>query len=241
MDKKSETIRQREKAQKDLLELKKIQRGEIDPSVLNDDDKKILPKTLDEKCENFLFYHKYKIIAIALTAVVLTIIITSTLSKPKYDAELAVYCYEFIDADTLADTADWVEKYYPDANDNGKVEILAIDCSFSSSDVPESAQTKQLKLQSLLVNKDAFLFILDEQTLEYLNSINENITLITKENTVELGEDFYSSLSDNRLSLKNDKKRFLCLRSIAENETDKKVKEKYESAKKALEKIKETV
>ena len=81
MSKKSETLRQREKAQKDLLELKKMQRGEISPETLKDDHKKIVPKTLDEKCENFLFYHKYKLMFAAVAAVVLTIIIISMIKK----------------------------------------------------------------------------------------------------------------------------------------------------------------
>ena len=83
MNKKSETLRQREKAQKDLLELKKMQRGDIDPSILKDDDKKITPKTPDEKIENFFFYHKYKLLFAAAVAVVLAIIITSAITTPK--------------------------------------------------------------------------------------------------------------------------------------------------------------
>ena len=52
-NKKSETLKQREKAQKDLLELKKMKMGQLDPSSLDDSDKVITPKTLDEKCDNF--------------------------------------------------------------------------------------------------------------------------------------------------------------------------------------------
>ena len=44
-NKKSDTLRQREKAQRDLLELKKMQSGELDTEHLRDQDKKIVPKS----------------------------------------------------------------------------------------------------------------------------------------------------------------------------------------------------
>ena len=45
--KKSETLRQREKAQKDLLELKKMRAGLLDTEHLDDSDKKIIYEITD--------------------------------------------------------------------------------------------------------------------------------------------------------------------------------------------------
>ena len=68
---KSDTLKQRAKAQKDLLELKKMQAGQLDPALLNDDDKKLVPKTLDEKADNFFYHNKVKLIVLGFLAVVL--------------------------------------------------------------------------------------------------------------------------------------------------------------------------
>ena len=90
-NKKSETLKQREKAQKDLLELKKMQMGQLDPSMLNDDDKKIVPKTLDEKADNFFYHNKAKLIVLGFLAIVLTVLIMSCVTRTDYDATVTIY------------------------------------------------------------------------------------------------------------------------------------------------------
>ncbi len=240
MSKESDTLRQRKKAQQDLLELKKIQQGEIDASTLQDDDKKIVPTTFDEKCENFFFYHKYKLLAIAAAVVALTIIITSTLTTPNYDTTLTVYCHEFIADSETAAVGEWLEKYFEDANKNGSLDILSTDCSISpDTDYAETVRQRQLKVQSLLTDNEAMLFILDDDSLAYLNSITSSFTLFEKENIVVLGDDFYNSLRENRPSLLPERTHYICLRSIDGSTLEKKAKEQYAAAKRALEKIKE--
>lgn len=238
MSKKSETLRQREKAQKDLLELKKIQSGEIDPETLRDDDKKIVPKTLDEKCDNFFFYHKYKLIFAAVAAIALTIIITSTITKPKYDASVTIYCYEYVDEQAVKDTSVWMEGLYTDVNENGKVDILVTDCSFATdTELAETLRTKQLKIQSLLLEEDALLFILDDDSLKYLNSISDSVTLFSEENIVKLGDSYYNKLSDNRYGMLEEKNRYLCLRTVDGTTIEGKAKTHLKAAKAVLEKV----
>lgn len=238
-NKKSETLKQREKAQKDLLELKKMQMGQLDPSMLNDDDKKIVPKTLDEKADNFFYHNKAKLIVLGFLAIVLTVLIMSCVTRTDYDATVTIYCYEYVDSETVAETAKWMEKLHPDTNKNDKVEILCADCSFSEdTDLMQTVNQQQMKLQSILMDGESVLFILDENSIEYLNSISENFTLFKEENIIELDSRFYNSLSDGRVSFKEDKKRFLCLRTIDETAIAEKAKQNYEDAKSVLEKLK---
>lgn len=239
MHKESETLRQRKKAQQDLLELKKIQRGEIDAEVLKDDDKKIVPETLSDKMENFFFYHKYKILGIGAILVVLAIIVTSIINTPKYDATITIYCHEFVGESEIEDTGKWITRYYPDVNGNGRVEVLSTDCSISpDTDVAEVVRQRQLKMQSLLTEKDALLFILDDDSLKYLNSITESFTLFEKENIVQLSESFYNALADGRTGLLPEKKHYLCLRSVDGSAIEGKAQQDFKFAKEVLEKIK---
>lgn len=238
-NKKSDTLKQREKAQKDLLELKKIQMGEIDPSVLSDEDKKIVPKTLDEKCDNFFYHHKVKVIGVAALAIILTILIMSCVTRTDYDAAVTIYCYEFVDTVTIEETAAFIEKLHPDTNGNGKVEILCTDCSFAKdTDLADTVSQKQMKLQSILLDGKSMLYILDDESIKYLNSISENFTLFKEENIAELDKSYYNTLSDGRIGFKEDKKRYLCLRTIDETVIEGEAKKNYEDAKKVLEKLK---
>ena len=241
MEKKSETLRQREKAQKDLLELKKMQSGELDTEHLNDDDKKIVPRTLEEKADNFFYHHKYKLIVCAFLAIVLTVMIASCVTRIDYDAKITIYCYEFVDSKTTDSTGVWFEELYPDANGNGKTEIMCTECSFADNgtELQVTITTKQQKIITILNDPTALLFILDEKSLEYLNSVTENTLLFTEENIVELPQEYYKALNSDRVSFKDtEKKRYLCLRSIENMLVEKDAKENFAAAKETFNKVK---
>ena len=175
MANKSETLRQREKAQKDLLELKKMQKGELDPSTLKKDEK-IVPRTFGEKVSHFFFYYKYVLLGCTALFVALAIILGSCIAKPNYDAKITVFCSEYVSEDVLTAMNEWLTSYYPDVNENGEVELLFADCSFSvETDQKSYSDNMLLKVQSLLASeKDAMLFILDEDNLKYLNGISKD-------------------------------------------------------------------
>lgn len=236
---KSETLRQREKAQRDLLELKKMQAGQIDPSVLNDDDKKIVPRTLDEKADNFFYHNKIKLIIFGFLAVVLSVLIVSCATRTNYDATLVLYCYEYIAPETVKEAGRFVQDLHADTNENGKVEILATDCSFSNeTDLAETVSTQQMKIQALLMDSEALLYLLDDNSLNYLNSISKDFNLFTEENIVKLDDNFYKTLSDGRIGLEEGKDRYLCLRTINQTTLEGKAEKNYNDAKAVIEAVK---
>ena len=238
-NKKSDTLRQREKAQRDLLELKKMQAGQIDPAILNDDDKKIVPKTLEEKTDNFFYHHKTKLIIFGFLAVVLSVLIVSCATKTKYDATVVLYCYEYIAPETVKETGKFFEELHNDTNGNGKVDVLATDCSFSKdTELTDVVSTQQMKIQSLLINSEALLYILDDESLPYLNSISKDFNLFSEENIVKLDEDFYKTLSDGRIGLSEEKNHYLCLRTIDNTTIEGKAKKNYQDALAVLEAVK---
>ena len=102
----------------------------------------------------------------------------------------------------------------------------------------QTVNQQQMKLQSILMDGKSVLFILDENSIKYLNSISDDFTLFKEENIIELDSRFYNSLSDGRISLKADKKHYLCLRTIDETVIEGKAKQNYEDAKIVLEKLK---
>ena len=80
MAKKSETLAQREKAQRDLIELKKMQAGEIAPGPKPSEDA-VEPKTFKEKVVNFFYHYKLAVIAGVFGAVVLGILIGNLITR----------------------------------------------------------------------------------------------------------------------------------------------------------------
>lgn len=236
MAKKSETLRQREKAQKDLLELKKMQKGELDPSTLKKDEK-IVPRTFGEKVSHFFFYYKYVLLGCTALFVALAIILGSCIAKPNYDAKITVFCSEYVSEDVITAMNEWLTSYYPDVNENGEVELLFADCSFSvETDQKSYSDNMLLKVQSLLASeKDAMLFILDEDNLKYLNGISKDFVLFSSVNMVELPQSFYDSLPANRNTFKDNKTRYLCLRTIAGTSIEgEKAKANYNAAKEVI-------
>ncbi len=243
MDKKnkSDTLKQRQKAQKDLLELKKMKAGMLDTEHLKDDDKKIVPKTLEEKADNFFYHHKFKVILGSFIAIVLTILIVSCATRIDYDTKITIYCYEYVDTKTADATARWFEEFYPDANGNGKSQVLCVECSFADNgtELQETITQKQQKIMTILSDPEALLFILDEKSIEYLNSVSEEGILFPKRNIVELPAEYYQALGDDGYSAQNaEKKRYLCLRNIEDFLVEEKAKENFAAAKEVLNKVK---
>jgi hypothetical protein len=240
MAQKRETLRQREKAQKELLELKKMQQGVISTENLKKDEK-LAPKTFGQKFAHFMNYHKFKVLAAVLALSVLVFIIYSTVTAPRYDGKVTVYCYEYFSEEDLTYIEEWITPYYPDVNENGENLLLVTDCSFSlDTDQKSYVDNMMLKIQSILSGqKDAMLFILDDKSIEYLNGISDDFILFTKENIVEIPESFYEKLPEGRYTFPNNKKRYVCLRTIGGTSLEgEKAKENYKAAKQVIEKLK---
>ncbi len=240
MQKKSETLSQREKAQKELINLKKMQQGAMSTETLKQ-DKKIEPKTFSEKVAHFMHYNKYKVIVGVLAFAAVSFIVYNWVMVPKYDGKVTVYCYEYVTGEDLAAIEEWIEEYYPDVNENGKVEILATDCSFSlDTDQKSYVDEMMLKIQTLIANeKDAMLFILDEESLKYLNGISKEVVFFTNANIVKLPQSFYDALPADRSTLNETKPRYLCLRTVGGTAIEsEKATEYYNGAKKVIEALK---
>ena len=233
-DKKSETLRQREKAQKDLLELKKIKQGQLDPEILRTEDKK-LPMTFSEKVSNFFFHHKFKVIFGICAAIVLGIIIHSEVTKVRTDATLTLFCFDYFTEENETDIREWMEDIYPDTNNNGKTDISVQNCSFTldAGNKPFIDQML-LKIQSIFLQNDAMLFIMDEDSLNYLrNDTQISLDLFPEENIVELGDEFDGLIMNNQ-TYNPDKKKYLCLRAIDGTTVKNSAKKNYDQAEKIL-------
>lgn len=194
----SETIRQQRFAQKEFLELKKMESGEIKPEPKPSEiDSE--PKTFKGKLSNIWYHFKWAIISVALAAVVISVCIAQCASRTDYDMKIVVYSESAYIPDELNNLmAEYIEKICPDINGNGKTDIQVINCSYSDKSTDAQNQIlAKTKLQTSLAAEDsAFIYITDEKGLDYLNQIAEGVF---HGESVKLDGDFYDYCNKNDL------------------------------------------
>lgn len=194
----SETIKQQRFAQKEFLELKKMESGEIKPEPKPSEiDSE--PKTFKGKLSNIWYHFKWAIISVALAAVVISVCIAQCASRTDYDMKIVVYSESTYIPDELNNLmAEYIEKICPDINGNGKTDIQVINCSYSDKSTDAQKQVlSKTKLQTSLAAEDsAFIYITDKKGLDYLNQIAEGVF---HGESVELDKDFYDYCNKNDL------------------------------------------
>lgn len=193
--KESETISQQRKAREDFLELKKMQSGESS-APLPPIAEAILPTTFNEKLKNFWFYNRFFVLGVAFLLIVFAILFNQCVSRIDYDICVTVYTSSPIGENDLQKMAEYFEKICDDINDDGEVHVQIIDCSFSKNSNTQLSIEANLeanqKLQSVLVAEyKAMLFITDDYTLDYMQSISSEESFF--EDTVMLDKSFYDS------------------------------------------------
>lgn len=242
MQKKSETLRQREQAQKELLELKKRQQGLLPQQEETEKEFSRTPATFKEKKENFFYHHKLAFWAVVLVSAVLIFLIVDTVTQPKYDEELVIFTTERYSEDYKEALCGFLKQYSEDVDKNGKVNVTVYDCSFEKAGSGhEYEQNQRSRVQARITAGNAMLFLLDEAALEDLNE-NLKYTLFPEKNIIDITEIFNNYLEENGI-LKSDShngKMLLCVREI-EGSTAEKRHEEQANAKAILEKVKSAI
>lgn len=237
--KKSETLTQRQKAQKDIIELKLMKEGKLKTGPKPSEIEK-RPKTLKEKTENFFYHHKLKIIVGAIIVFALSMGIYSSITRARYDAKMALFCYDGTIGLYATVMEEYFGKFYDDKNGDGQVKIGVVNCSYDKNDTQSRDGITSLgKLQSLLAGEeDTLLFIVSRDTIDYLNSISKNIPFFTEENIHKLSDDFINSVQPEGLQ-KLTGEYYIAIRTIEGSAIEKDAAEYYSFALAAFERIKE--
>lgn len=190
---KSDTLEQRRKAQKDFLELKKMQSGEIIPQQKQDDNySKNL--TTAAKIKNFWDYNKWFMLGGALIALVIAFCIAKCAATPDYDLRVVAYTSEILgDGDCLA-IGEYLKPLCEDINADGEINVQVINCSYSeTTSTNEHIYSNQTKIQGIIsAQPDILLYITDQKTHSALSEIGSDVKLFSGEHS-SLPDDFYST------------------------------------------------
>ena len=228
MQKKSETLRKREKAQKDLLELKKMQQG-ILPS--DEETKKApvrTPETFKEKKDNFFYHHKIAFYGVILVLAVVAFLIIDTATSVKYDETLVLFTHErYFESQTSV-----IETFFERYDKNGKINVSVYDCSYNSDSGYQFQLDQRSRAQARITAGNVMLFLLDESSIKDLRE-NLEYELFPEENRVNVTALIEKTEGTNF----TQKDMYLCLREIDGTTAKGKTKE-YNRAKAIIEKIK---
>lgn len=241
MAKKSETLRQREKAQKDLLELKKAKQGLLELKEAEEKQVKT-PRTFKEKKDNFFYHHKVAFYAVIILLAVLIFLVTDSLTKTKYDTNAVLFTHEYYYEEQTAALKEILAEFCEDVDKNGEVNVSLLDCSYNENSAGyEYQQSQRGKVQARIASGNAMLFLLDEKTYSDLMS-NLDYELFKEENRVNITPLLKASLkeSENKNTPLPEGELFLCLREIKGSTAENKTQD-YNNAKALLEKIKNAV
>ncbi len=194
--KESDTLRQRKFAQQEFLKLKKMQQGELDAGP-KPSEVYAVPQTFSEKLKNIWYHDKLAIIVIALLAFAIAMLITQCATKTKYDATVIVFTYSMTGDPNCDKMAEYLTPYCTDINEDGEVNVNVINCSIDGkNDKSEYVYTTRSKMQSLIAtDASALLFITDEESYKYLNTLSDNLIFFEGE-PLQFEDDFYEFCVD---------------------------------------------
>ncbi len=238
-NKKSETLSQREKAQRDIIELNLMKEGKMKTGPKPSEVEK-KPETVKGKIENFFYHHKLKVIIAAVIVFALCIGTYSSITRTRYDAKVALFCYDGTIGLYASAMEEYLVDFYDDKNGDGQIKITVINCSYDKKDMQSNDGIIAMgRLQSMLAGEeDTLLYIVSKDTIDYLNSISKNIPFFTEENIHKLSDDFTNSVQPEGFAkLKGEY--YIALRTIEGSAIQEDAAEYYPFARKAFEKIKE--
>ena len=235
----NEILEEQRKARQEILELKKMQHGEIEAPP-KPSEVAIIPKTKKEKWDNFWFHYKSRVIAIVASVVIMAVLIAQCATRTKYDIQVVYFAYTVgLDAQT-SKIAEYLEQYAEDTNGDGETNVQVINVSFSKNSGDSQYQyTMITKLQSIIAGgENAMLFITDSESYKYIDEIIEDGGLLEDE-PCEFGEDFYNATKTEEFGRLPAGLQISC-RKIEDTTMEKKkgAKEAYENSKKLLNELK---
>lgn len=187
---KNEIIEEQRRAQREFLELKKMQNGEEQPEpIIHESD--VMPKTAKEKIKNEWYHDKWFIIAGIGIMILITAAVIQCINKPKFDISIVLFTTSPVYESNADKAAEYLAKYCDDINGDGKTNIQVINCSYNAkSDNDNDRAARISKLQAVLASDaDALLYVTDADGYEYLSQIANNS--VFEGEPLKLPDDFY--------------------------------------------------
>ena len=171
--KKSETLSQRDKARKDFLELKEMQRKAAQEGASEHIaySGEIKPKTFKEKVSHFFYYYWQAVVGVIVAVAVISVATVSCMNKRNPDIKIVVYDNRILADMYISAIEDYFAKYCPDYNNDGKVVVSVINCTYETGkSAAQYQQTMMQRLQGIIVtDKECMLIVTGKAGYDYFD------------------------------------------------------------------------
>lgn len=204
MEKVRREIEEQQRQQREKAELLKLKQGIIEESEeFPEEGEPVYEKPTGWKAvENFFYHYKWRVVGIAFTLVLLTILTVQLVTREKRD----LYVLAISNSNSsgiYAKTKDIetaLERYCPDFDGNGYVHVAVNFINLSDENgMSEYYDSNNLKFSSELMAGDSQLYLTDTGIIPLINSIATNGTSeagTDEEEDAHLLVQFFSDMSE---------------------------------------------
>lgn len=144
----------------------------------------------------YWFYYKWHMLAALVLALTIVICTAQCVMKVDPDYYVLFYAQNYYTDEALQEVTDELQKYSEDLNGDGKVKVMAVNCTFSNNDTQRINTVRQQALLQMTTDNTCF-WVMDISGVElYYN--NDDIDIFAK----PTGFSQYDSHAENAECLK---------------------------------------
>lgn len=144
----------------------------------------------------YWFYYKWHMLAALVLALTIVICTAQCVMKVDPDYYVLFYAQNYYTDEALQEVTDELQKYSEDLNGDGKVKVMAVNCTFSNNDTQRINTVRQQALLQMTTDNTCF-WVMDKSGVElYYN--NDDIDIFAK----PTGFSQYDSHAENAECLK---------------------------------------
>lgn len=171
-----------EQRKKELIELKKIQHGQMENIYAEQkaSEPPPPPMTTAQKISDFWYHHKFKIIGTVCALAIISYLIVDLYTRPQYDDIIVLGTSQQISMyqemyESAANTVAY--DYNGDGTVKIGVSIINIVPQGSRNDSNEYAISNKAKLLGMLVTGEQMLYLVDDAAYEHIKTADESVFL----------------------------------------------------------------
>lgn len=127
-------------------------------------------QSFKKRWEIYWYYYKIPTIVLGLIILVMAIMISQCVQKVTPDCKVVLFTHKNVPSEVVTAMERELQKFADDYNNDGKIVVEVVDCSYNPNNPNKSIMIAQLsKLQGELGLSESILFITDIQGFKYLN------------------------------------------------------------------------
>ena len=172
--KKDSLVEEQRRKQQEFLELKKKKQEFLQDieSFKPEGGAAVVPLKGFKKVTHFFHYTKGIIAFTIVICIILTIGFVQCATRTKYDCTVVLYSKHYAGSDISYNLSKILERYCEDANGDGEVNVLVMDCAIPDEErMMDTGRAKATRLLAQFSNEEAIVYIVDKACLTEIDEM----------------------------------------------------------------------